>query len=279
MSFLLEIVGYGGITPLIVSGTVVFLIRRCCADDVAVRYAVPLGLLAGFTAAYGLLPWAPLRPEAHWHFLPYVAAAAVLIGPVALAGGVLRRERWALHFAIGLLTALLLIPDWEEIAPMRTRYLAAVAVGVPFLSVSIESLAARIQGALPAAVLVVAFITGAFVLEESGSLKFAQLGGAVAAAMAGCIIAITRFGRSGPQFRSVALPVSTLLVGLIFSGYVNSFSGIPASAYALVVVSPLAVAICLLPAASKLSAGRKWTVGFTAVLAVLAAAVLLTVGS
>ncbi len=83
------VLGYGVLVPAVVSGGLVWLARRSLDEETLLRYGAALAFVGGFVAGYLLLPdWAALAPERHWHWLPYLAVAAGLLGPVSFARGV-----------------------------------------------------------------------------------------------------------------------------------------------------------------------------------------------
>ncbi|MGH7201182.1 MAG: hypothetical protein ACREJB_11290, partial [Planctomycetaceae bacterium] len=207
------------------------------------RHAAAWAVAGGFFTAYALLSWAPLRPSAHWEWLPYLGVVAAVLGPVGLVDGIRWPERWAVWLVAALLAAWFLVPDWSEIEPHRPAYLA-ILTGLLFLTtVLFDALADRVDGRLFAAVLGVTAIAGAVVLAESGTMKFAQLAGVLAAALAGSVLAML-CGATAVRFRGAVPAVVLLLGGLMFAGYVNSFSSVPAASYLLVAIAPLPLGIC-----------------------------------
>ncbi len=83
------------LVPIITSIVIVFLSRRFLPDRVSNRYAAAIAFAAAFFIGYVLLPsWAEPPPNRHWHWLPYLVAGAMVIGPLGLASGILAAERW-----------------------------------------------------------------------------------------------------------------------------------------------------------------------------------------
>src|SRR5437762_9081112 len=120
MNTSIELFGYGIAVPAAVAIAVMRLALRLPAEDVARRYAAALAFCLAFFVAYALLPpWAAMVPTRHWHWLPYLALAAMVIGPVGLAGGVRAFERWLLHLLLAVVAAWFLVPTWASLQPWR----------------------------------------------------------------------------------------------------------------------------------------------------------------
>ena len=73
-----------------------------------------------------------LIPTRHWHWIFYLAPAAALFGPVTLADGVYRAERWLHWLVAAFVFALLLAPNWSNLSPSALG-LACSIDGVPVL--------------------------------------------------------------------------------------------------------------------------------------------------
>ena len=274
MGFVTEVIGYGMLIPAAVSVAVLVVTRKFCPNELAIRSAGALALGGGFIVGYCLLPWAPLLPNAQWHWIPYLSAIAIVSAPVRLAPGASTARIWSILLLLAGLAAWLLVPSWAE--PERTRHLYAAVVGVAllFLCGLLEPLAKRSPGALFPLLLCVVSAVGAVVLGLSGSVKFAQLAGVVAAAMGGCT-AVSYFYPSEPLVYGAMATFSVLLGGLMFTGYVNSFSDLPMASYLLVPAAPLALWLCVLPAFGKLEGRSRWVAETAAVLVPLLVALAL----
>ena len=277
MDFELQIVGYGVFAPLIVAATACLLIARLAPIDLAVRHAIPGSIIAGFVAAYAMFPWTTFRPQTHWQYLPYLVLAGGLIGAVGAAGGVMRVERWLLHALFALVAAWLLVPDWKNLEASRVQYTALVALATLILALSLDGLGARAAPLLVLATVGLTFAAGAVIVGLAGIMKLAQLTGACAAATGGCFIGVWLSARR-PAPHTAALSFAVLFVGLMFSGYVNSFSNIPATSYALVPTAVVVAALVEL-VGSRLRPRLRAILEVVLVMALLAAALLLALRS
>jgi hypothetical protein len=274
MPLLSEDIAFGLLLPALLAGSVAFLAQGAKPQGLRSRYGAALGLALAFSAAYHFLSWAPWQPTSTWHWLPYLAGLAAVLAPVGLASGVSFAERWALHLLLALLAAWFLVPTWEAIAPDRAYYLLFLA-GMLFLaSISLEPLATFIpRGSFPSALALVG-VGGAFVLVQSGNMKFAQLAGALAAALAGSAT-VAWWQRDTTWFRG-SVPVAVVLLGgLLFTGYVHSFSDIPFLAYLLVLLAPLGLWVGALPSRPGWNQRLYFLLGLTLVLVPFGVALVL----
>ena len=146
MNLAIEILGYGGIVPATISIAVLFFARRFKTSSVCNRYAAAVAFALAFFVGCALLPsWSPFWPQRHWQWLPYLAAIAMVVGPVGLASGVCPRERWLLHLLLAIIAAWLLVPAWASLQPHRVAYVATLPVGLFLLSVLLDPLPARMS--------------------------------------------------------------------------------------------------------------------------------------
>lgn len=274
MSFLLETIVRSAAVPAALSIAVLLVWRWTSRSDVGSRHAAAWAVAVAFVAGYLLLPSAPVVPSSHWHWLLYLAILATILAPVGLAAGVHLTERWGLQLVIALLAAWFLVPDWSDIVLQRPLYLAALAGTLFLLSVSLDALVSRIPDASVPLSMFVTAAAGAIVLALSGNMKFAHLGGTLASGNLGCAL-IWAFGRWKPRFQGAVPGVTVLLGGLMFAGYVNSFSDVPAVSYLLVPVAPLALSVCLLPPVRNWPRSRRLMLQAVVVLVPLTASVVL----
>src|SRR5262249_29616844 len=137
-----ELLVYGAAVPFAVATAVRLMLPRLLPDAVARRYsgsaALGLGLLAGYLLS---TPRAALAPSRHWHWLPYLALASMVLGPVGLAEGVRSFERRLLHLLLALLAAWFLVPTWASLKPSRGVHLAGLAAGLFVLMLALDVLA------------------------------------------------------------------------------------------------------------------------------------------
>ena len=114
---------YSVAAPAATAVAVASLSRVVAPDWLSRRFALPLGLAAGFFVGYVILPeWAAIVPVRHWHWLPWVGAAAVL-GAISREGVTTTTfgsvERWPVFAALALFAAWNLVPLWPHLAPPR----------------------------------------------------------------------------------------------------------------------------------------------------------------
>ena len=147
MSLVVEVLGFGGIVPLLVATLVTLLWSRWIAADVGSRYCGAVGFAAAFLTGYGLLPacasWGASR---HWQWLPYLVLAAMALGPLAIAPGIRLVEQWVLQFLLALVAAWLLVPTWPDLEPARPWLIAVLTSYWMLLFTLLDLLVVRIHG-------------------------------------------------------------------------------------------------------------------------------------
>ncbi len=276
MNFEVQLLGYGALVPAVVALAIYVTARRMLPGDAATRYPAALSVVGGFVTGYALLPWAPLNPSSHWHWLPYLALFTMLAGPVCLATGVGWLERIALHVAVAIVCAFVLVPTWEKLQTARLAYVIGLAASIAVISLLLEPLAKRNNGPVFPTLLVFVGATAAVVLGLSGSMKFAQLAGVIAAVAFGSALG-TVILRSESFWRGAVLPFTVLVLGLLFVGYVNSFSNVPAASYALVGIAPLSLWLCAYRRLAQLPRIARAAASIVLVVLPLAVALILAV--
>jgi len=243
MNFVFETLGYSGVIPAAISLSTVVLFRRFATENASDRYAVAVGFAIAFFAGYALLPsWAPLEVARHWHWLPYLAAVAMVLGPLALANGIHPAERGIVQLLLALLAAWLLVPTWPDLQPSRPVYIAFLTGYLLLLSILLDLLISRLPGPLLLVQLALVAIGIAILLAVFSSLKFGQIAGIAAAALAGCAGAAA-WCRSACNARGLVLGFVVILGGSAFVGYLDHQP--PLTGLLLVPAAPLALWICL----------------------------------
>jgi len=240
MPFTLADIAYGFAAPAIASAVVYFALRYLLPSDAARRYAPSVALVCGFSLGYWLLPLGPWSPEVNWHWLPYVALMTLAVGPVAQAAGVSSIERGLIYLIVALFAGWLLTPTWENLDPSRTVQVVCWTVYIVLLASLLDPIAKELTGPLLPAILMASFACGAAVLGLSGNLRFAQIAGAGAGALAGITACTLVRGRT-VALDGVALSYSVILGGAMFVGRASSYSDVPLASYALVPLAPLLV--------------------------------------
>lgn len=245
---------WGFVTPAILAGITMVLLRRYLPIDWAGRYPAPIAATAGFLAGYTLLALGSWQATLHWHWLPYIVLAATVVGAVALAGGVQLLERWLLYGLVAVLAAWLLVPEWEDLEPSWHLWTVAMTIYVTLLAALIQPLAARVPGPLIGTVLSLCMVVVAVILALSGSLRMAQIAGTAAGGLVGCTTASVLQSRRG-DFAGIALPFAVLAAGLMLIGRVNSYSSVPLVSYLLPPLAPLGL-YCAATAGMSRQPGR-----------------------
>ena len=247
----------GVIAPLLIASIVYGACLRLARFDPASRYAAALALASGFCTAFLFFTWAPLRPNEHWHWLPYLAVIAMIVGPASIATGVRRFERYALYLVVAAIAAFCLVPDWKSLETTRHWHRLIVGFGIALPCILLEELAKRRHGSLLPLSLFATCLAGSVVLVLSGSLKFAQLAGAVSFSLLGCSLVSLRSTKDA-AFRGLMLAYTVLLGGLMYIARIHSFSQVPVASYILVLVAPIALWLAVVGPAARLP--RRWQV-------------------
>ena len=212
MGLMIEIVVYGGIIPTVVSLAMAALLLGVLPESASRRYAAAVAFGTALLVGYLLMPsWAELVPTRHWHWLPYLAAAAMILAPIGLAQGLSTPERWLLHLLFSAVAAWLLVPTWPNLQPPRSFYVPVVAGYLFLITVLLEALPARLLGPLFVAILFVVSALVAMTIAATVSVRLGQVGGIAAAAMAGCGAA--SFFYSSRFMARGLIPVFTIVVG------------------------------------------------------------------
>jgi hypothetical protein len=272
MPFSLTDVLLGGVAPAIVAGVVLVLLRRFLPSELADRFAATVAVLSGFLTGYELLGLAPWMPTTHWHWLPYAMLGAAVIGPVAEGGGAFKRV--FSHMVMAVAAAWMLVPTWDDLDPSRTIYLVVIVVYVIGLASLLEPLVKRFPGPLLPAILWATMTTAAVVLALSGSLRFAQITLAGAAALFGLML-VACLKRDVNMLTGISSVFSVMAVGSLLIGRVNSFSEVPLASYMLVPVAPLLLWVCTTGPLSRLTSVKRSFVYASLPIVLLVGSVLL----
>jgi hypothetical protein len=176
------------------------------------RYALPLGLAAGFFVGYWLLPdWAALSPTKHWHWLPWLGGAAVLAA-MSQAEGVTTAERLTLLAVLAALAAWKLVPLWAHLSPPRHYYVTLLAGYLFALMALLAALPDRLLGRTSCGLLLAAAVASPLLIAIGVSARMGQVAAIAAAATAGGLIA-SLFSKHSPQSTRSLLPIYAVLVG------------------------------------------------------------------
>jgi len=192
------------------------LTRRCLATETAERYAAASALGAGYLAGYLLLPdRGDLLPRSHWHWTPWLAAGATLLGPVAAARGLRFFDRGNVLAAASIVAACLLVPTYADLQPARATVIPLLAGGLFLLAALLEVLSPRFSARAWLAFLTLSAAATTALIGLAVSATFALAAAVATAALGGTWLAT--LGRGDPGFvRGLGLPFAVVLGGWAF---------------------------------------------------------------
>lgn len=265
MPFSLADFGYGGLIPAAVAAALWSLSTRWARTESLQRAATAAAFVAGVHAGYWLLALGKPTPASHWEWLPWtllLSVAGAVPGPSG-AGGRLLKSAFVLLVAI--VTSWGLVPDWDHLQPSRSVHLVALIVGIVLISAGLEPLTRRMAAARLFLLLAGVLVCEAAILALAGSLRFAQIAGCGAAALAGMSLAAC-FDRTGRPSAGIALSFALLAAGMMLIGKVNSFSDVPLISYLLPPLAPLALWPAIAGPGAHLTGPRRWLLSAVPVL-------------
>lgn len=220
-----------------VSIAVSAIVLTCMPATESARYTGALGFAAGFLSAYAYLEPSHLLPVSQWQRLPWLAIVAAVAGPIGIASGVKRPERWALSAIVALNAAWFLVPTRATLEPARPTYIFAVAAALTLLWNLMDRPAQSQSGVPLMLALAVTCLSGAALVAFVVSTRIGFLGAACAAALAGGGLSAA-LKRDSTVVRGVLAPASVILVGVLLTAQLN---GLPLSTIALILSAPLAL--------------------------------------
>jgi hypothetical protein len=187
------------------------------------------------------LQWIP--EAAGWTWLLWATLAALATDVVARMPRVPPGVGWALRGMVSAQAGWLLTP-----VGLRDAYFwSPIALGALVLAewALLEQLGRADRRGLVPLMLGVAANVGALVLIYAAEARFGFVAMILLAALGGMGVAALALGR---ETNGAAAATAVLLPGLMVSGQQDTFSDVPAACFALVALSPLALAPSLLPA-------------------------------
>jgi len=240
MSPWIEFALYSVAAPAATALGVACLLRLVAPAGLSKRFALPLGLAAGFLVGYLILPdRAAIVPVRHWHWLPWVGAAAVL-GAISREGVTPSRfgaiERWLVFAALALFAAWNLVPLWPHLTPPRLYSVPLVAAYLFLLMVGLSHLPDRLLGRLSLVILLASAAASALLITIAVSMRMGNVGAIAAAATVGCVTAAL-VGEHAPLSTRSMIPAFALLVG--GTAYVGAIEATPRPLVLLPPVVPL----------------------------------------
>lgn len=260
----IELVLYTVVAPFAAAVAIAWLARQILPVNIAERYSLGIALAVGFFTGYWLLPeWAPLVPEKHWQWLPYLAAAAVL-GGLTQATGVSWVERLLAYALLALVAAWQLVPLWPELQPPRPYTISLLAGYMFLLAALVAALPDRLLGPLFVGLLTASAGAVALLIAIGFSFQYGQIAALPAAALAGCFGASFFIANRVLAIRGL-LPVFAVLVGgMAFVGTIEPTMPMP-----IFLVAPAAPLMLWLFAAGPLGRLQGISAGTAQTIAVL----------
>jgi len=253
------------------------LSRRCLATETAERYAAALALGAGYLAGYLLLPdRGDLLPRSHWHWTPWLAVGATLLGPVAAARGLRWLDRGSVVAATSTAAAYLLAPTYADLQPPRAIAIPLLAGFLFLLAAALEALSPRYSARAWLAYLTLSAFATTALIGLAVSATFALAAAVATAALGGSWLATLGLGDKSPT-RGLGLPFAIVFGGWAFVAGIEPRE--PQWALLTLPVAPLVLACFVRGPLARLVGRRALAAQCTAIVLVLAiAAALCLVG-
>jgi hypothetical protein len=244
-------------------------ILRWISRDASRRYVGSLAFAVGFLAAFASLETQSLRPTTYWHWLPWLAVAAAIVGSIGLAAGIRRWQRLAQYLGLCLAAAWFLVPTWDALQPYRGAYIAAFTSTLFLLWLLLDPLAERVPRALLCGTLALSSLNGGVLVAAFISGRIGMLGIAAAAAVGGvCFVAI--FHHEAAIVRGLLPAHVVILGGVLLAAQLSA--GLPTSALVLIAIAPLALWLCEMGPLARLRGRWKSVIQIGVVCLPLAAA-------
>jgi hypothetical protein len=273
MNSAIAIVGLRAVVPAAIAIAGYVLTRRLLAAETSNRYAAALAFGAG---AALLTPGMELVPGRHWHWMPYLALGAAVIGPIAASNGLRAAERGLLFLLTAIVCAWLLVPRWASLAPSRAVWVPLLAGDLVLLAALLEPLFELLSARILLASLALAAACVAALIAAFVSVTYAGPAGSAASAMVGCWV-VSLFGPASARVRGLGLAYSVVVGGWAFIGCIDP----PKPLLGLLVApaAPLALWACVRGPLSRPRGLAAVAVQFGLVLLVLAIAIGIVAGT
>ena len=213
---LIKVLALIALVPATTAMAVQILVRSVVPDSAARRYAAALAIgIAFFVGIACLFSWTELVPKRHWHWLPYLCALAMVLGPVTLASGVYAIERLLVQLFIAGLSAWLLVPSWSNLAPPRWLSIPLLTVYLFLLVVLLDRLPERLPGHLLPALLAMTALWLALAAAANVSETYGLLIAVSAAATIGTWAGMG-FRSDSMNVRGLITPLTIILGGAAY---------------------------------------------------------------
>jgi len=239
----------GGVIPAAMAALVCLLSARflTCGSSRSIvdNWAIAIAFVVGIR----LLNLSPLTPATHWHWLPYIGLGCVILSPLLVHRNAVIRCASAV-IASGI-SACLLVPDWDDLPQPRIVMISGFATVLVAVWAAIRPLTQRVERRSLATVFAGSAIGTALILTLAGSLRFGQIGGAIAAGFVGFMVAQV-VDRKSDRLSDVSFLFTLLCGSAMFVGQLNSSSDVPFVCFLIPPLAPLALWLCQVGPLSKL---------------------------
>jgi len=215
--------------------------------------------------------WAPLMPEKHWQWLPYLGAAAVL-GGLTQATGVSWVERLLAYGMLALVAAWQLVPLWPELQPPRPYTIPLLAGYFFLLTALLAALPDRLLGALFVGLLIASAGAVALTIALGVSFQYAQVAAIAAAGLAGCFGASFFTPNRAVTIRGLIAVFVVLVGGVAFVGAIEPTTPMP-----IFLIPPAAPLMLLLFVVGPLARLQGIAAGMAQTIAVLVPLIIVLV--
>ena len=211
-----EMIGAGLIVPAVLATISTHLAHALLPPAVSRRCSLAIALALGYVAGYACLPeWAEWLPTRHWHWLPPITIAAALVGPISFAQGVSLGERLSLSLLLAFVVACLIVPQWENLQPVRGRYIALLTIYLFVIAGGSAPLADRMKSRAWLGILLMVAAALAVAIFAVVSIRFGQLTGMLVAATFGMALGAS-WPRRDLSLRGVSFGFFVLAGSLAF---------------------------------------------------------------
>jgi|SRR5262245_23012984 len=253
--FVLEAIGLGVLLPGLIAFLILLAMKRAARFWPPFAWlGAPLVLAIAFWVGCMAQELTPLWPsKAGWQWIPYLPFLA------APAGWMCARARWpeATFFVIAttaFAAAFPIIPGFNSMRVTNAFWAFALGEASLLLSLVLQRSADRLPPLWSATALAACALAQSLVIMKSGWATMALVAaiplGILLAAVIATLRPISAF--DAVALRGMAPGFAATSTGLLFNAYVASPSDVPGACYALVLLSPLALALVLLPPVNRL---------------------------
>ncbi|MBA3312442.1 MAG: hypothetical protein M3552_03850 [Planctomycetota bacterium] len=251
MDLSIEYLGKAVAAPAAIALLLFVALRKTLPRDLALRYAGPVAFGAAMIAGCLLTGSVTFVPDRHWHWLPYLAFGASLIGGIAACESLRWFERAVLWLLASLVAAWLVVPDWASLSPSRGIWIIALVAGLAVLTASGEFLSVKVPAPTFLWSLILAATCVAGLIVGFVSLTFGKIAIIPAAALGGCLLG-AMIDRT-PTVRGLGLSYAVVIGGWAFVGTVEPQR--PVLFLLIAALAPLALWCCVFGPVSRL---RGW---------------------